>query len=220
VVCEEGREVFIDGSTCFNGLPERQFARIGVPQGFTTRRWTMGNSGRYRVFSLLVILALGALAASAQDSTIKIGIVDLEQVVAQSAMGQGLQARLEGLQSSAQAEADALTEKSRETRRRISEGAGVLSDEKLAELQAQYEADNIAIRRFRDDKQREAQKIQQEGLRDIENALRPVFQRLQENDGFDLILSGAPGIVVMATEEIDITALVIERFNASQAGGN
>ena len=86
--------------------------------------------------------------------------------------------------------------------------------EKLAELQKQWEDAQIGIRRYRDDKQREGQKIQAEGLREIEKQLQPVFEKIRDESGYDLILNNVPGVVVMANEKVDITAMVVERFNA------
>ncbi len=77
------------------------------------------------------------------------------------------------------------------------------------------------MRRFRDDKQREGQKMQEESLREIERMLEPVFEQARQEMGLDLILNNVPGVVLMAGERVDITAMMIERFNAApQAEGN
>lgn len=53
-------------------------------------------------------------------------------------------------------------------------------------------------------------KMQQQGLKDIEKELEPVMKQIQTQHGFDLILNNTPGIVVMTSEKVDITQLVIE----------
>lgn len=175
------------------------------------------------VFALAMTLLLGAgiAPAQAQTTSIKIAVVDLEIVVAGSEAGKQLQAKLEAFQNQAQEEGKSLNEKGREIQRRIAEGANSLADDKLAELQKQYEDATIALRRFRDDKQREGQKMQTEGLREIERQLEPIFKQIQERDGYDLILNNVPGVVVMANENVDITAQVIDLLNAkpADAGG-
>lgn len=169
-------------------------------------------------FALATALLLGASIqpVQAQDAAVKIAVVDLEIVVAGSEAGKQLQAQLESFQKKVQEDGNALNENGREIQRRIAEGANSLADDKLAELQKQYEDATIALRRFRDDKQREGQKLQSEGLREIERQLEPIFKQIQEQKGYDLILNNVPGVVVMANERIDITAQVIDLLNASE----
>ncbi len=162
-------------------------------------------------------ILLGGLlpaTADAQDS-IKIVVVDLEQVVARSAAGQALQATLVKFQEEVKAEGEAKAAAARDIRQRIADGANSLSEDKLNQLQKDYEDAGIDIRRFQDDKQREGQKIQGEGLREIEKQLQPVFEMIRDEGGYDLIINNVAGVVVMANEKVDITPLVIEKLNAA-----
>ena len=158
---------------------------------------------------------LSVPAADAQQSTLSIVVVDLERVVMQSADGKALQARLGQFQESVQTEGEAKTKAARDIRQRIADGANSLSEEKLNQLQKDLEDAQIDLRRFQDDKQREGQKMQTEGLRAIELKLKPVFEKIQEEAGYDLILNNVGGVVVHAAEKIDITQQVIERLNAA-----
>lgn len=154
-------------------------------------------------------------AAVAQEQTISIAIVDLERLVAQSAAGKVLQGRLEKFQRDVQAEGEPKAQTARDIRQKVADGGGTLSEEQLANLQKQYEAATLAIRRFQEEKQREGQKMRSEGLRDIEKQLEPIFREIRDEGGYDLILNNVPGVVVMANERIDITKIMIERLNAS-----
>ncbi|MEM7353644.1 MAG: OmpH family outer membrane protein [Acidobacteriota bacterium] len=166
---------------------------------------------------MLLIGSLAAPGAEAQEKPIKIVVVDLERVVGQSAAGQALQGRLAKFQQDVKSEGEQKAEDARVIRQRIADGVNSLSEDKLAELQKQYEDATIAIRRFQDDKQREGQKMQSEGLREIERQLQPVFEQIRDEGGYDLILNNVAGVVVMANERVDITPMVIERLNASAA---
>lgn len=163
----------------------------------------------------LAVVALAALTvpASAQQA-VNIAVVDLDFVVAQSPAGKALGQKLEAFQKQAQSEAEAKQKAAVDLRKRMAEGVNSLSEEKLAELQKQYEDIMIDIRRFRDDKQREGQKMQDEGLKEIEKQLEPVFEKVRDENGYDLILNRVPGVVVMAGERVDITKKVIEALNA------
>jgi outer membrane protein len=162
-------------------------------------------------------LALSAAPAAFAQDQIKIGVVNLDQVLVESNVGKALQTKLDQFTSGVQTEGEAKTETALQLRQQIADGANTLSEEKLAELQQQYEAAATEIQRFRDDKQREGQKMQQEGLADIEQRLEPVFKAIRDEGSYDLILNYAPGVVVMLSDRIDITAQVVERLNSSTA---
>ena len=165
--------------------------------------------------AFLALLAAGAFQGlEAQTTQLKIAIVDLERVVAQSARGQELQQTLMQFEKDAQAEGEAMANKMRELRQRVADGANALSEDRLAELQKEYEDATIAMRRFQDDKQREGEKIQTEGLRAIEAELGPLFEQVQTELGYDLILNQVPGVVVFASEQMDISQILIDRYNA------
>lgn len=181
-------------------------------------------SARTRAFvfaglTAALVLGLAVPAAFAQDAPIKIAVVDLDVVVANSPAGKELGQKLETFQQQIQTEAQGMQTAVQELRQRIADGANSLSDERLAELQKEYEDSMIAIRRFRDDKQREGQKMQDEGLREIEKQLEPIFAKVRDENGYDLILNRVPGVVILAGERVDITAKMIETLGA-QAGGN
>ena len=169
--------------------------------------------------AVLLLGLLAAPAAEAQETSVKIVVVDLERVVAQSAAGQALQAKLQQFQEEVKTEGEAKAAAAREIRQRIADGANSLSEDKLNQLQKDFEDAQIAIRRFQDDKQRQGQKMQGEGLRAIELQLQPVFESIRDEGGYDLILNNVAGVVVMANERVDITGQVIEKLNAAAAAG-
>jgi len=177
---------------------------------------TLDRNRRYGVlliFLTLAVLVAGlpvAVQAQAQEGPIRIAVVDLEWVVAKSPGGQSLQARLDQFRQDVRTEADQKTTAANDIRRRMVEGANSLSEDRLAELQKEFEDQQIAIRRFQDDKQREGQKMQTEGLAEIERQLQPVFETIRDESNYDLILNNVPGVVVMAGDRVNITSRVLE----------
>ena len=61
--------------------------------------------------------------------------------------------------------------------------------------------------------------MRDDGLREIEEKLQPVLDAVQTEGNYDLILNRALGVVVMASERVDITDQVIAAFNAAQSAG-
>lgn len=153
--------------------------------------------------------------AFAQGDAIKIAVVDLDVVVAQSPAGKELNSRLEKFQTQVQAEIDTMTNRAKELRQRLADGVNSLSEDKLSELQKQFEDEGIKMKRLKDDKTREGQKMQNEGLREIEKQLEPIFKQIRDEGSYDIILNRVPGMVVMASERVDITQKVIDRLGAA-----
>lgn len=174
----------------------------------------MTISSTLRCLAAVAFLAVPALPSLAQEAPLRIAVVDLDTVVAESPAGKALQKKLEAFQQQAKAELDALNSAAASIRQRATEGANSLSEEELANLQKQFEDKQIEMRRLQDDKQRQGQKMQNEGLAEIERLLGPVFEKVRAEGNYDLILNRVPGVVVMANPRIDITRQVIERLEA------
>ena len=148
----------------------------------------------------LVGTAVLALASPGygQPAPIKIAVVSLDAVAASSSAGKALSQKLDAFQQQVKGEAEVAANKMRDIQRQAAEGANSLSETRLTELQKEYEDAQIALKRLRDDRQREGQKMQEEGLRAIESQMEPVFQAIRDEEGYDLILNYVPGVVVMA----------------------
>lgn len=160
---------------------------------------------------VLVLAAVTGSPLAAQDP-LKIAVVDLDRVIIESPGGQALQAELLRLQGEAQAQLDA----SRRTATELQQRAATTTDpDELRRLQNQIEDANLAARRTQDDAQRRANKLQEEKLGEIRTQLQPVFDKLREDEGYDLILNNTPGVVVMSGPRVDITQQVLESLVAT-----
>ena len=94
----------------------------------------------------------------------------------------------------------------------IEKGTGSLPEDTMASLRRQYEDATIQMRRYQEEKQREAQQIRTDGLNEIEKQLQPVLESLQAEGGYDLILSDRTGVVLWAGDRVDITLVVLEKL--------
>lgn len=169
--------------------------------------------------ALVVLAAMSSGEALAQDDRpFTIAVVDLDAVVANSPAGRALEQDIEAFQRSVQAEVDRRRDEARSLQQEVNEGAGSMTPARQTELRQRFEQIMTDVRRYTDDQQREGQRRQNEGLRAIEQQLEPVFEQLQADMGYDVILNRVPGVVVMAAERADITDEVIRRLEASSGG--
>lgn len=159
------------------------------------------------------LLLSGASAAPAQDGPIKIAVVDIEKVVTGSTAGQQLQKRLDDFRVVVEAELKTKADELDALRKRAEAATTLAEGDRLSR---QLEQGVIDFDRLKADKQREGQKIQKDGLNSIEKALGPIFKQVRDEQGYDLILALTPGVILMSSQRVDITQLVIDRYNAAQ----
>ncbi len=174
------------------------------------------NRSRFcRLVPVLAFLATLAWPAMAQEP-IKIAVVDVDRVVALSETGKALDARLKALEQELRAK---LEEKAQTVQNLRASAAGKTPDEQR-ELGKQIEDERLAAQRLQEDSQREMNKEQQVGLERIREQLRPVFEQIQAESAYDLILNFNPQIVVAVGERVDITPRVMELLDAGTPGSS
>ena len=172
-----------------------------------------------RTFAFASLLALSALAvgpvaqpAMAQEEPLKIAVVNMDQVVAESAAGSALNEKLKAFQEEAQGQVQEQQERIQELRQQIADGVNSEDKAQLTNLQKLYEDATVQLQRFRDDKQREANKIRAEGLQEIQQQFNPVFDEIQAEHNYDLVLNKQTGIVLLVGDRVDITQMVIDKL--------
>ena len=147
------------------------------------------------------------------QSEVKIAVIDLEHVVTNSPGGKRLQAQLESFQQQAQNHGNAMSQKAIGMRQQLTNSGSNLSELQRNELQRQLEELAVEMNRFRDDKQHEGQKMQQEGLRQIEQQLEPVFKQFKDENGYDLMLNNVPSVVILASDKVNVTDQFMQLLN-------
>ena len=163
-----------------------------------------------------VLFLAGAGSAAAQQ---KIVVVNLDYIVANSPAGKDLQTQLEKFQEQAKGEVVSKQDAVKAIRQRMVDGANSLSEDKLAEMQQEFEAAQLAVKQLQENKQREGRKMQEEGLKEIEQQLGPIFEQVRDEGGYDLILNNVPGVVLMVGEGVDITQEVVDKLGSGSEGG-
>ena len=155
------------------------------------------------------VALLVALPLSAQEGvSAKIVVIDLERVFAASPPGSSLKETLTSLSTTAQQELDGLNATLQELASRTPTSA---ADQ--LQIQRQQEDTQLQIRRVQDDARRRAASAEQEKRAEFEELLAPILERMQNAEGWDLILNRNPAVVVFATSAVDVTERVLEQLN-------
>jgi len=178
----------------------------------------MKNSAVFKrrlVMSLaLIMCVVCAGSVLAQETSVpKIGVINVGRLLEESAAGQAALLQLRNLREQKGAEATAQEDEIKSLRDRINEGSLSLSEERLASMRKELEDKVIAYQRFQDDAQRDFQKLQVDIFEGIQNQVMPVITAAGEEFGYTMIFNKFESGLVFAVEDVDITDLILERFN-------
>jgi outer membrane protein len=165
----------------------------------------------------LVTMAVAALAAPmfAQTAPARVAVIDVQKVLTQSTTGKAAYEKLKSLQEERIAKAKQLDEDARKLEADITTKRISLSEDKLAEMQKQLADKRIAIQRYTQDADREIGEARDRELQALEARIKPVIDGLGKEMGLAAIFNKFESGLVYASDAIDITDTVIQRFNAA-----
>ena len=168
---------------------------------------------------VLMTVAAAALAVPmfAQSAPSRVAVIDVQKVLSSSAAGKLAYEKLKKMQDDRIARAKKLDEEISALDSEINTKKLSLSDEKLGELAKQLSDKKIAMQRFAQDADREVSEARDRELAALEGKIKPVIDSLGKEMGLAMIFNKFESGLVYASEAIDITDSVIQRFNA--AGG-
>jgi outer membrane protein len=164
----------------------------------------------------LVLFALGALVlwgTAAQDEPIKIGVVDLEQAISSTDEGKAAREEFARKEREAQDQVKPLADRYKALEEEFKAKKFVLSEEALYQKQLDLAEmrNQIQIKLKELEAQLQVDQRRLEGP--LMNKLGEIISEVGKSQGFTLILRrGTPG-VLYTREALDVTDLIIKRYN-------
>jgi len=160
---------------------------------------------------VLLLVVLSWTAGWAQDR-MKIGVIDVRRVVAESAAGKRASDRLQAQVK--KAEADTLRERQEIERLRsdLDKKGPLLKEEERRNLEMDFQKRSVTLQRTMGDLQQELQLKEREMMQDILKDLEGVVNDIGKADKFTLILDRSQ--ILFSEQGVDITNKVIESFNS------
>lgn len=163
--------------------------------------------------SIVLAAAVLAWAGAAAAQDVKIGVVDIDQAVNATEQGKKARDELTKKRKAAEAQLKPLMEKGRALAEEIQSKRFVLSEEALYQKQ-------LDLAEIQNDARARMSELEGQYKVDYERLVGPLRQKLVEiitdigkTEGFTLILErNSPGLLY-AREALDVTDLVIQRFN-------
>ena len=165
---------------------------------------------------MMAVAAVAAVAvpARAQEAVkLPVAVIDVNQLVQDSAAGKEAMLRLKKAQDAKVAERKKMTDDMDALQKQLDAQRSTLTDSKIADLQKQIEDKQIALRRFDDDTQQQLEELKQKELSGLEKQIMPIIQELGKEKKLLLIFNKYQSGLVYADDSIDITDEVLKRFN-------
>lgn len=164
----------------------------------------------------LVTVAVAALAAPMFAQTAapaRVAVVDVQKVLTQSAPGKAAYDKLKKMQDDRVEKAKAMDDEIKKLDSDIAARRVSLSEDKLTEMQKQLADKRIAMQRYAQDADREIGEARDRELLALQNKIEPVINSIGKEMGLALIFNKFESGLIYASEAVDITDVVVKRFN-------
>lgn len=168
---------------------------------------------RFSSIAASFLLASAAAAPAFAQAAQKIGVIEVQRIVQESAVGKESLARVQRVQGGKQEELVRRQKELRDMEQKIQEQGKSLSEEAMDKLQKDYQAKALDLKRFQDDAQRELEETQRKELSELEKRIMPVIDTVAKEQGFNLVFNKFQSGLLYADTGVDLTEAVITRFN-------
>jgi outer membrane protein len=163
---------------------------------------------------MLTLMLAAALPALPAFADFKVGIVDLQRAVNESAAGKKakdqFKVEFEKMQNGLKSEKDALDKLKDD----LDKKSAVLNDDQRKAKADDFERRRRDLRRKLEDSDAELRKKDQDLTGSILKDLAVVIQQIGEREGYTVILENSSSSVLYGSKSIDITDSVIKAFDA------
>jgi len=165
-------------------------------------------------FLLSIAVAALTIPAMAQSSAPqRVAVIDVNKVLQNSAAGKIAYERLKKLQDDKMARAQKMDDEIKTLDNDINTKKISLSPEKLDQMQKNLSDKKIAMQRYAQDADRELGEARDKALGELNTKIMPVVDQVGKEMGIAAIFNKYESGLIYASDAIDITDVVIKRFN-------
>ena len=145
----------------------------------------------------------------------KVGVIEADLVIQNTAKGKAFFKEMEDLQSKRAAELQGLLDALKAKRDDLESKAASMSPEKRETSGLELQRMQKDLKRREEDAKAEVNQRLKTGLDDFQNKIIPIVSEVAQELGVDIVLNFGPGSeIVYVSENIKITQAVIRKFDA------
>ena len=167
--------------------------------------------------TLLLLSIFVLFSVTVVHADMKVGIVDLMKTLNESNSGKKAKTDLEALIKSKQSVLDEKGKEIEKLKADLEKQSSVLSADAKKSKEEDLEKLLREYQRLVTDSQTEVKKKESELTGEILKELRVIVNKMGEEGGYTVILENADGLVLYSKKEINLTDVVIKRYNESKA---
>jgi len=170
----------------------------------------------------LVALSFGVLAFGQAAAPTKVGIIHIQQAIAQTRDGQKAVGELSSKYEPKKKELEQKQAEVQQLEQQYRSGTNTMSDEARQKLMRDIDQRRKQLQRDTDDAQAELQQDQDRVLQDLGQKMMVIVDRYASEHGFALILdvSSPQTPVLFASNSIDITRDIVSLYDQGQGAGS
>lgn len=157
------------------------------------------------------MLGLAFLMASAAPAQVKVGIVNLQRAVLESAEIKQASTAMENKYKPRQADAQKIEKELQDIQNQLQTGAGKLAPDAEAELQARGQRRQRELQRMSEDLQNDVDRERNEILGKASQQMQTVVKKLAEEKGFDVVVDSTTTLYFKSA--LDFTSDAIAAYN-------
>jgi outer membrane protein len=173
-----------------------------------------------RLIALTPLLAVlvGPLYLGAQSATpaqSKIGVINIQAAIANTAEGKKVMADLQTKYKPRQQELERLQQEIQAIQDQLTKQSATLSEEEQGRLSRDAEEKQKLLKRSADDAQSDFNHDRDEGINRIGQKMVHIINEYASQNGFTLVLDDAQIPIYYASKDIEITQEIIKRYDAA-----
>lgn len=172
-----------------------------------------------RIFTVLAILAAATGAAWAQTPpAMKVGIFDANRVSEETDEGKRIAAKLSKFGEQKKAELAAKEKEIGDLRAQLESQTLSLSPEKTQQIQKDVQKKGLELQQAQEAARNEFQIEVSEAQNKFQEQLIRVINTFGREEGFTLVIERSSGGIAFASESIDVTTAIVDKFNEMVKG--
>jgi len=173
---------------------------------------------RWIALSALLAVLAGPLylrAQSAPAAPSKIGVINIQAAIGNTAEGKKVMADLQAKYKPRQQELERLQQEIQSIQDQLQKQATTLSDEEQGRLTREAEEKQKLLKRDTEDAQNDFTHDRDEAINKIGQKMVHIINDYATQNGFTLVLDDAQIPIYYASKDIEITAEIIKRYDAA-----
>ncbi len=167
-----------------------------------------------------ILLILGLLFSSlAYGADLKIGYVNLQKALNESEGGRKAKADLDEIIKAKQVVIDKKGKELEKLKEELNKQSALLSEDAKKARQEDLDSKMRDFQRFVQDAQAEVKKRESEFTKELLKDLRKIIAAIGKEEHYTLILEKVEGFVLYADKSIDLTEMVVKKYNEKMKDG-